>query len=179
VGRLIEKKGFADLIEACRILRERGLDFECRIVGEGPLGDALREQIARANLSDAVFLDGPRTQAELAPLFARASLFALACAREAGGGMDNLPTVIAEAMSCALPVVSTRLAGVPEMVADGESGFLVSEKNPGELADATAKILANPVQAGRFGKRGRELAEQKFSIEITTRELRKLIESVS
>ncbi len=177
VGRLIGKKGFADLIEACRLLRGRGVGFECRIAGGGPLGDALRGQIARGGLKDCVFLDGPLTQAELAPLFGRASLFVLACTHESGGGMDNLPTVIAEAMACALPVVSTRVAGVPEMVADGGSGFLVSEKNPAELSEAMAKMLADPACARRFGLHGRAVARGKFSIEHSARQLRELIDS--
>jgi glycosyltransferase involved in cell wall biosynthesis len=98
VGRLIEKKGFADLIAACRLLQPRGRDFSCEIIGEGPLEAALQAQIAQAGLQSVVKLVGPRTQSQIALRLANATIFVLPCTREEGGGMDNLPTVIIEAV---------------------------------------------------------------------------------
>ena len=129
----------------------------------------------RSGLAGEVILTGPRTEDEVIKLLSGSTLFALACVRESDGGMDNLPTVIMEAMSCALPVVSTRLAGVPEMVVDGETGFLVSEKNPAELADAIGKLLGNHELAADLGSNGREVALRKFATEVTTRQLKHLL----
>lgn len=178
VGRLIEKKGFSDLIDACALLRSRGRAFECRIIGEGPLEDSLRAQIAAAGLGDCVTLTGPQAQAEVAAQLSRATLFALPCTRELDGGMDNLPTVIMEAMAAGLPVISTPLAGVPEMVEAGVTGELVPERDPAALAAAIERLLADPARARTLGVRGREVARAKFSIEESARQLREIFAAI-
>ena len=180
IGRLIEKKGFSDLIAACGVLRARDRAFECRIIGEGPLQERLSAQIADEGLTDAVRLIGPQTQAEIATQLAGVSLFVLPCTRDSDGGMDNLPTVIMEAMAAGLPVISTPLAGVPEMVQDGSNGYLVPERDPAALAAAIEKLIDDPERARRLGARGREIAREKFSIEESARQLRALfLEGVS
>lgn len=176
IGRLIEKKGFADLITACRLLKPRGRDFVCEIIGEGPLETALRSQIVAEGLESCVKLAGPMTQSQIALRLAQATIFALPCTREEGGGMDNLPTVIMEAMAAGLPVISTPLAGVPEMVETGVNGLLVPEHDPPATAAAIEYLIANPEQARRFGDRGREIAREKFSIETSAQALRALFE---
>src|SRR5205823_5720939 len=98
-----------DLISASALLRSRGRIFHCSIIGEGPLEESLRAQIAAAELKDFVALTGPQTQAAIAKRLAHAAVFALPCTHEADGGMDNLPTVIMEAMAAGLPVISTPL----------------------------------------------------------------------
>ncbi len=119
-------------------------------------------------------LVGPQTQSQIAFRLAHATIFALPCTREEGGGMDNLPTVIMEAMAAGLPVISTPLAGVPEMVETGVNGLLVPEHDPPAVAAAIEYLIANPEQARRFGDRGREIAREKFSIETSGRALRAL-----
>ena len=176
IGRLIEKKGFADLISACGLLKSRGRLFACEIIGEGPLEAALQSQIAEDGLEACVRLAGPLTQSEIALRLSHATIFALPCVREEGGGMDNLPTVIMEAMAAGLPVVSTALAGVPEMVETGVNGVLVLEHHPTALAAAIEYLIADPVEARRFGDRGRALAQEKFSIEASAQALRALFE---
>ncbi|MFL6590613.1 MAG: glycosyltransferase family 4 protein [Chthoniobacterales bacterium] len=174
VGRLIEKKGFADLIDACGILKAKRHDFRCTIIGDGPLEEALQSRITKAGLLDCVELTGPLPQPEIASRLARATLFALPCIREADGAMDNLPTVIMEAMAAGLPVVSTPLAGIPEMVKPGINGDLVPERDPNMLANAIAALLTNRERAREFGVRGREIAAEKFSIETNVRQLREI-----
>jgi len=171
IGRLIEKKGFADLINACRLLKPRGREFVCEIIGEGPLETELRSQIARDGLESCVKLVGPQTQSQISLRLSHATIFALPCTREEGGGMDNLPTVIMEAMAAGLPIVSTGLAGVPEMVENNFNGILVPEKEPGAVAAALEYLIANPEEARRFGDRGRQIAREKFSIETSGRAL--------
>lgn len=176
IGRLIEKKGFADLISACRLLKPRGRSFACEIIGEGPLESALRSQIVKDDLESCVKLVGPQTQSQISLRLAHATIFALPCTREEGGGMDNLPTVIMEAMAAGLPVISTPLAGVPEMVENDFNGILVPEHDPAAVAAAIEYLIAHPEQARRFGERGRTIAREKFSIEISARALRALFE---
>jgi glycosyltransferase involved in cell wall biosynthesis len=178
IGRLIEKKGFADLISACRLLKPRGRDFVCEIIGEGPLEPALRSQIAKDDLESCVKLVGPQTQSQIALRLSQATIFALPCTREEGGGMDNLPTVIMEAMAAGLPVISTPLAGVPEMVESDSNGILVPEHDPEAVAAAIEHLIVNPEQARRFGDRGRTIAREKFSIETSARSLRALFENI-
>ena len=174
IGRLIEKKGFSDLVGACALLHSGGEMFRCAIVGEGPLEDSLRSQIENSGLTDYVELTGPQTQGEIATRLAHATIFALPCTREADGGMDNLPTVIMEAMAAALPVISTPLAGIPEMVQDGVNGVLVPDRDPSALAAALERLLNDPQEGRRLGERGRQIAREKFSIEESARKLREI-----
>jgi colanic acid/amylovoran biosynthesis glycosyltransferase len=178
IGRLIEKKGFGDLISACALLRSSGRDFKCSIIGEGPLEETLRAQIAADGMAQSVELTGPQTQAQVAERLAHATIFVLPCTREADGGMDNLPTVIMEAMAAGLPVISTPLAGIPEMVEPGVSGELVPERDPEAVAASIERLIADPAKARMFGERGREIAREKFSIKASARQLRRVFESI-
>lgn len=175
VGRYVEKKGFADLIDACRRLRERGREFECLIIGGGPLEAELQAQIDAAKLGSCVKLLGPKPQAEVRQLLATAQLFVLACVPEAGGGSDNLPTVIMEAMMAGVPVISTRLAGVPEMIQHGDNGLLVAPKTPTALAVAMEQLMRDTILAEKFATRGHGAARANFSIDVTTRALKHLL----
>ena len=178
IGRLIEKKGFHDLIEACRVLCERGVGFRCEIIGEGPLESSLRDQITAAGLTTLVTLTGPLPQGEVIKRLACSALFVLPCVAEVGGGMDNLPTVVMEAMAAGLPVISTALGGVPEMVRDGITGLLVPEHQPVVLADALAQILADQRLARSLGEAGRQRAAELFAIDKSAEALRALFQQV-
>lgn len=175
VGRYVEKKGFGDLIEACRLMRAQGLDFVCELIGGGPLEGELAAQIERAGLGGIVRLQGPRAQEEVRRALAAAHLFVLACAPEMGGGSDNLPTVIVEAMAGGLPIVSTQIAGVPEMIESGVNGLLVAPRDPAALAAAMTRLLTDRGEAARFGERARAVAREKFDIEKTTAALADLL----
>jgi colanic acid/amylovoran biosynthesis glycosyltransferase len=171
VGRLIEKKGFPDLIKACRILAESGYNFRCEIIGDGPLKIDLHAQIEAANLRDKVILAGAQSQSEIKHRLAAANLFVLACTTDSDGGSDNLPTVIMEAMATGLPVVSTTIAGIPEMVQPGVTGDLVPPNDPRELARAVGKIIVDPVHARDLGDKGSAVAHKKFSIQTSGKTL--------
>ncbi len=171
VGRLIEKKGFSDLIAACRILAESGCNFHCEIIGEGPLENDLRAQIEASRLQEKVTLAGAQSQAEIKRRLAAANLFVLACTTDSSGGTDNLPTVIMEAMAAGLPVVSSTLAGIPEMVQSGTTGELVSPNAPQQLARAIEGIITDPARARGLGSNGFAVAHEKFSIETSVKNL--------
>ena len=165
VGRLIEKKGFADLISACALLKHTGRNFHCDIVGDGPLQSSLEAQIRDLAVAPEVRLVGAENQEQIAARLAAATVFALPCTTEKDGGMDNLPTVIMEAMAAGLPVVSTRLAGVPEMVQDGITGHLVAPGSQKELADTLGRLIDDRDRARAFGEAGCAFAQERFAIE--------------
>ena len=129
----------------------------------------------RPALGDRVRLLGPQPQAEVRELLAASDLFVLACVPEAGGGSDNLPTVIMEAMAAGVPVLSTRLAGVPEMITHAHDGWLVAPRAPEELAAAIKHLLDTPALAAQLGETARQTARAKFAIAETTRALKHLL----
>jgi glycosyltransferase involved in cell wall biosynthesis len=174
IGRLISKKGFDVLIDACALLRERGQGFRCEIIGEGPLFEELQVRIHRQDLREDVHLVGPQTQSEIATRLRKATVFALPCRIDPDGAMDNLPTVLMEAMAAGLPVVSTDVGGISEMVRDRETGLLVAQNDPAAIADALSQLISDLDLAQSFGGKGRKRAEEVFSIEKNVRALREI-----
>ena len=166
VGRYIPKKGFCTLVEACS--RLEGKDFECQIIGNGPLEESLKEQAALLGVDQRVSITGPKAEGEIKRLFERSRMFVLSCTRAEDGAMDNLPTVIMEAMAAGLPVVSTDVAAVSEMIADEETGFIVPERDSGALAQKMACLLENPELARAMGMRGRERCRELFDLDRTS-----------
>jgi glycosyltransferase involved in cell wall biosynthesis len=162
-GRLIEFKGFDDLIAACALLRDRAVAFECDIAGDGPAHDALESRIAELGLARQVRLLGLLPQAEIRTRLAASGVFALASRVDAKGSSDVLPTVILEAMAAGRAVVSTRLAGIPELVIDGVTGILVAPGDPNALAGALASLADDAGRRDRFGRAGRSRLEEHFS----------------
>jgi colanic acid/amylovoran biosynthesis glycosyltransferase len=179
IGRLIAKKGFASLIRACALLVERGRPFRCEIFGEGPLESQLREQVEKLGLQERVQLLGAKPQHEIKERLANASVFVMPSVPEADGGMDNLPTVIMEAMATGLPIVSTRIGGIPEMVVENEIGFLVQPEDAVALAGAIDKVTNDRSLGRKLGQAGYERAQKLFSIEKNVRELQTLIGSAA
>jgi len=171
VGRLIEKKGHIYLIDACRILRSRGIRFDCRIYGSGPMMGTLQERIDRSQLSDSVHILGARPHEEILESLESASVFVLPCIVAANGDRDATPNVLLEAMAKGIPVISTTISGIPEMIADGVDGLLVKPNDSVALAHAIAKIHSDPSLARAIRMNGRRRVEQQFSIERNIDEL--------
>lgn len=171
IGRLIAKKGFANLIRACGLLVEHRISFRCEILGEGPLENQLRAQIEDLGLQERVQLLGAKPQHDLREHLARANVFVMPSVAEAEGGMDNLPTVIMEAMAAGLPVVSTRIGGIPEMIVENETGFLVQPEDAMALVGAIEKITNDRSWGRRLGQAGYERAQKLFSIQKNARDL--------
>jgi glycosyltransferase involved in cell wall biosynthesis len=165
VGQLREKKGFAYLLKACRILKERGYDFDCQIVGEGPLRKNLEAQIRQLSLERTVTLCGALPHEAVIEKYRQATVFVLPCVVGADGARDGIPNVILEAMAMELPVVSTRHSGIPEVVEQGQNGLLVPPADEVALADALAQLLDNPDNMQKFGQNGRHTVMESFTVE--------------
>jgi glycosyltransferase involved in cell wall biosynthesis len=176
VGRLVPFKGFENLIEACAELARRQIDFVCDIIGDGPLRETLRTKIEQLGLSSRVNLLGSLSQDAVLEKLQGADIFALASTTDARGATDVFPTVILEAMASARPVVSTRLAGIPELVVDGETGILAPPGDSAALTHALEQLLCDAELRLRFGHAGRARIEQYFRIEQTVAPLIKLFE---
>jgi colanic acid/amylovoran biosynthesis glycosyltransferase len=177
VGRLIEKKGFPFLIEACAQLRAHEIPFRCEIAGDGPDRQQLEQLIRLLQLEGLVRLLGPRTQPDVIELLAQSSLFVFPAIHDRSGDTDNLPTVLIEAMASGLPIVATNIAGIPEIVRPEENGLLVSEKDSGELSIAIRKLQARPAQLQEYGTRSVSLAEKHFSLSNTVTQLAQIFDA--
>ena len=177
-GRLIEFKGFHLLIAASGKLRDRGVPFQCDIVGEGPWRAQLQAQIDEAEARWFRAADGCAAAGGGVSRIARMRRFALACIVDRNGASDVFPTVILESMASAKPVVSTRIAGVPEQIVDGETGFICEPGDEEGLANALEKVLRSPELRRQFGEAGRRRLETEFSVEKTVLEIKAAFEKI-
>lgn len=172
VGRLVAKKGFDDLIAACSLLKEAGTPFHCIIVGQGREEPKLRAQINAAGLESDVELVGALTQDAVRDLMFRSTVFCLPCRRADDGNQDALPTVLLEALACGVPVISTRLSGIPEIIEDESDGVLVNPGAVPELAVMLERLLKSPEIRLRLARNGRRKAESTFDIRQNVATLR-------
>lgn len=175
-GRLVEKKGFDTLIDACANLKRRGVSFRCRIRGEGPELARLRRQIGQEQLDDAVTIAGWATSSDLHDEMMRATVFAMPCRLTADGDRDGLPNVVLEAMACGLPVVATSVSGIPEAIADRETGLLVEPNDSKTLADALQLVLETPELRADLGRAAAEKVRCEFTLDIACERLAALFD---
>jgi colanic acid/amylovoran biosynthesis glycosyltransferase len=168
VGSLVAKKGHLTLIRACYLLRERGSKFSCTIIGGGPEDFALRQQIEGYGLQLHVRLLGACSHPEIMAAYDEHDLFVLACTVAPDGDRDGIPVALMEAGKKGLPLVSTAISGIPELVRDGETGILVPPDDAIALGDTIARLAADPALRARLGRNARELVETEFSIESST-----------
>jgi len=160
VGRLDGHKGFEYLVDAAGLLRDRDIDFQLDIVGAGHLREALQRQIDELKLCDRVNLTGPKPQEEVKELYLKARLVAVSSLWE------GLPNVLMESLALGVPVVTTDVAGIPELVRDGEEGLLVPPKDPTALADGIARLLGDHALRKRLAKQGRAAVEAEFGVQL-------------
>lgn len=177
VGRLIEKKGFVDLLLACDILRRRGQAFQVEIIGSGPWEDLLRTQTSRLRLQERVTFLGAQPQEVVRKALHRATVFALPCIISGRGDRDGIPTVLMEAMASGTPVICTSVSGIPELIESGRDGLLVPPGNPSLLADALEHLLNGPELREKLARAARAKIETRFSIEASAEALRSLFEN--
>jgi glycosyltransferase involved in cell wall biosynthesis len=176
-GRLVEKKGFADLIAACARLRDWQAEFKCIIVGDGPLRGSLARQISESQLDQHVLLVGPKPQEDLIKLMRQATVFVLPCIVTESGDRDGLPTVLLEALASGLPAISTEVSGVPEIIEHGKTGLIAHQSAPEETAAAIAALLNSPSFRQRVAEAGRKKAEADFDLAKNVGVLRQYFEA--
>ncbi len=179
VGRLVEKKGFADLISACRILADRGVGFSCRIIGTGELQEDLQAQIVDLGLEGVVELAGPRPQREVVREIQGAAAFAAPCVLGSDGNRDGLPTVLLESMALGTPCVSTKVTGIPEVLLHEKTGLMVPQHEPAALAAALERLIRDELLRLRLAENARRLIETDFDVHRNAAALREVFAAAS
>lgn len=179
VGRLVEKKGYDYLIDACALLADRGLNFQCQIVGAGPRQEALQMRINQRKLQDRVILLGRLGQDRILELYQTSDIFALACTVARNGDRDGMPNVLIEAMACGVPVVTTPVSGIPDLVHDGVTGLLAKERDVSGLADALECLIVNADLRQHLGNEARQTILNGFQIQHTTAKMATIFRQVS
>lgn len=167
VGSLIRVKGHATLVFACKALSEAGFKLKCEIIGDGPEKVTLARLIDEAGLPDLIELSGARSLSSVYTALAEADVFALLSEIDVNGYRDGFPTVLLEAMVMALPVVATWISGIPEIVEDGVTGFLVPERSPEAAAAALGSLLRDEQLRSTMGQAGRRRVEERFSLGVS------------
>jgi glycosyltransferase involved in cell wall biosynthesis len=179
IGSLIHQKGHEYLIRACAELAGRSVRFQCDIIGEGPTRELLEALIAQLRLTGRVRLIGSVAWEAVPGRLRDSTLFALPCIDMRGKGehVDGIPVVLMEAMAAGLPVVSTRLSGIPELIEDGVSGILVRERDEMALADAIATLLNDANLRRAIGQHARARVVERFNIDSNVKALLELFQN--
>ena len=176
VGQLNKRKGFHILIPALARLKSNGFAFDCTIVGGGAERESLQNLISELHLDDNVNLVGALHHEDVRRELKAADIFVLPCVVSDDGWRDGIPVALMEAMFCQLPVVSTNILGLPELIETNVSGLLVPEKDPDSLADAIQRLAENPEMRREYGRGGRQKVIAEFNNEKSVAQLRKLFE---
>ncbi len=176
IGRLVPQKGFEHLLDACAALAAADVPFRCEVVGDGPLRAALEQQRTARGLAGRVTFLGQLDHDAVVARYATADIFALLCVPAPDDDRDGIPNVLIEAMAMALPCVSTRFSGVPELVVDGETGLLVEAGDAAGAARALAALLHDPARRQRLGAAGRRRVAEGFTIEVAVDRLAAVFE---
>jgi colanic acid/amylovoran biosynthesis glycosyltransferase len=179
LGRMMPKKGFTVLIEACRRLAARGLDFRLTLAGDGPEQAKIRGLIAGQGLADRVTLPGAVPHREVARLMAASDLLVMPSLIAPSGDRDGIPNVILEALLCEVPVVASAVSGIPEVIKDGDTGWLSVPGDAEALARTVAAALADAGEAQRRAERGRTLVAREFDSRRNYARLKTLFEGAA
>lgn len=175
VGRLVPKKGMNHLLAACAMLRDRGLVFQCRIVGAGPLKDDLQRQISELGLDRQVKLVGSMTHDELVAYYSKATVFALLPQIEDNGDRDGIPNVLVEAMAAGVPIVSTAVSGIPELIEHDKTGILVEPSDPAAAAAALETLLNDAHARRRIAAKAKLQLTRNFECWESTKAIHTLL----
>jgi len=178
VGRLVEKKGFAHVLRAVKMLGARGVRAECAIYGDGPLRDRLVGLAAELGVADRIRFEGRHGQETVREGLERADALVAASVTASDGDEEGIPNVLKEAMASGMPVVGTRHAGIPELIEDGVSGWLVPERDDLALADALARLAAEAQRWPAMGRAGRAKIEREYDIHRLNDRLAGMLETL-
>lgn len=174
VARLVEKKGLQYLIRAVKELIKKGFDVKCTLIGEGPLLKTLQELIQVNSLEQSIAIIPFITQNKLKHHYKQADVFILPCIIAENGDRDGLPNVILEAMLSRVPVISTPVSAIPEIIVPNKTGILVREKEPNDIAEAVQKLIEDKVYATKITKMAIDHVKKNFDLENCTSNLIKI-----
>ncbi|MFQ5638058.1 MAG: glycosyltransferase [bacterium] len=174
VASFEEVKGHQYLVEACQILNEKGVDFRCHLIGYGPLKKKVSEHIRQLGLQEKILVHKPMSRPEILERLASADVKILASVPTTRGKREGIPVVLMEAMACGLPVVSSQLSGIPELVEDGQTGILVAPRDVIGLANALLKLHQEPDVRQKMGKAGRTKVVAEFNLSKNAQRLSEL-----
>jgi len=176
VGSFTYFKGYPTLIAACSLLKNRGLLFRLSIVGEGPQRRIIEKLIADSALTDQIVLRGALPHQDAMEVIKSSDIFVLASEIYLNGIRDGMPKVCTEAMSLGVPVVSTYVSGIPELIENEVTGLLVPEKTPVQLANAIARIIEDPELREKLRDNAHEWVKNCYNIEKTMGEFMSVLE---
>ncbi|MEI6632883.1 MAG: glycosyltransferase family 4 protein [Chlamydiota bacterium] len=176
VGGLVPKKGHRHLLRACGMLKERGVDFELFVIGDGPLRARLRDLSSALKLDDRVVFTGGLPNDEAMAYFTPDAVLVHPSVYAPDGERDGFPTVISEAMAMGVPVVSTYVSGIPEVIRDRKNGLLVTPEDPGALAEAIRTLLSDRGLRAHIAAAGIATAGELFDSSRWIPEIRRLLE---
>lgn len=174
VGRLVEKKGFQDLLEALFLVKQKGEDFRCAIYGDGPLAKQLEEWIDEHGMTGEISLKGDRTQQELISVYQNAALFILTPILTEDGDRDGIPNVLVEAMAVGLPVITTAVSGIPELVEHNRNGLLYQSHDVESVASGIIELLQNAEKRRQLGEAGSKKVREQFDVTQAAKRLKSL-----
>lgn len=174
VGRLVEKKGFTYLIDACKVLAESGYAFHLDLIGGGEEEIALRAQVARLRLEPYITFHGARPQSDVKRYVQGASAIAIPCVVGEDGNREGLPTVLLEAMALGTPCVATAVTGIPEVLVHEQTGLMVEQRDPQALADALRRLMTEGDFRTHLARAARQAIEERFEINRNTAQMRHL-----
>ena len=172
-------KGLPVLIEACRILRDQGLHFRCDVLGHGPMREELEAMIRDRGVENVIHLLGAKPEHVVAEMMGEAALFVLPSIIAPDGQMEGIPVVLMEAMASSKAVVSTSIAGIPELVEHGVTGLLVPPGDAQALAAAMRTLLEDRTRAQQMGRRGQEKVRAEFTLSTCAAQLLARLEQES
>jgi len=174
IGSLQPYKGHMYLVKACIELQKNGIPFRCRIVGGGDLRPILERAIRENHLDDFVELMGPRTQDEVSRLLRTANCYVQPSVITPSGKMEGIPVALMEAMVTGIPVIATSISGIPELVRNGDTGWLVPPENVDALADALSQVYKDPAEAHKRARSGRRWVLDEFELFSNVKKLSSL-----
>jgi glycosyltransferase involved in cell wall biosynthesis len=174
VGSLISKKGHDYLIRACIILNQKGISFHCYIIGEGRARPHLERLIKANNLDNKIFLCGALRREEVIKFYKSSNVFVLASVQSKSGDMDGIPVVLMEAAAMQVPIVSTRVAGIPELVKNNYTGILVKPADEMGIADAILRIRNSAILRTNIIENAYNIVQEQFNIKNNVEKLHRL-----
>lgn len=170
-GTLHEVKGQTYLIDACRELHNRQLDFECHLIGDGPDRQSLQRQADEPGLAERIIMHGRLPHDEVAKHLQSADVLVAPSVPTNSGRREGIPVVLMEAMSSGVPVIASDLSGIPELVIDDDTGLLTPPRDAASLSTALIRVYSDPALRERLARRARLKVEEEFDLSMNARQL--------